>query len=126
MATSVIQHRSVVSVSRCGGCLKVRLEPTFRVVYGLLSTIFNAYFMNQRSRTNLATHLPFFLSGGHLIQRRSIMSPAVVLICDMVALVLLNVSPAYAIATVPEPATTVLLGTAVAALAIRAYRKRRR
>lgn len=54
------------------------------------------------------------------------MSPAVVLICGMVALVLLNVSPAYAIATVPEPATTVLLGTAVAALAIRAYRKRRR
>jgi hypothetical protein len=52
--------------------------------------------------------------------------PAVGLIFGMVALVLLNVSPAYAQPTVPEPATTVLLGTAVAGLAIRAYRRRRR
>ena len=126
LATSVIQHRSVVSASRCGGCLKVRLEPTFRVVCGPLSTIFRAYFTNQGSRTNLAAHPLLLLSGSHLFQRRSIVGRAVGLIFGMVALVLLNVSPAYAVATVPEPATTVLLGTAVAGLAIRAYRRRRR
>jgi PEP-CTERM motif-containing protein len=42
----------------------------------------------------------------------------------LVALVLLNVSPAFAAASVPEPASATLLGTAIAAFAIRAYRKR--
>ena len=54
------------------------------------------------------------------------MDRALYLMFGMVALVLLNVSPAYATVSVPEPATTVLLGTAAAGLAIRAYRKRRR
>lgn len=46
---------------------------------------------------------------------------------SLVALVLLNVSPAYAEATaIPEPATTLLLGTAAAAVGIRAYRNRTR
>lgn len=45
----------------------------------------------------------------------------------LVAMVLLNVAPAYAgNVTVPEPASIVLLGTAAAALGIRAYRKRQR
>jgi hypothetical protein len=45
---------------------------------------------------------------------------------SLLALVLLNVSPAYAVATVPEPVSATLIGTAIAALGIRAYRNRNR
>ena len=42
------------------------------------------------------------------------------------AFVLVNASPAYAEATVPEPASMALLGTAAVALGVRAFRNRSR
>jgi hypothetical protein len=46
------------------------------------------------------------------------------LVFGLSALVLLNVSPAFAAVSVPEPATATVLGMALGAWGIRAYRKR--
>ena len=46
------------------------------------------------------------------------------LVLGLIALVLLNVSPAFAATRIPEPATATVIGMAIGAWGIRAYRKR--